>query len=190
MAFCDEAEAISGDILVNFRPTIFSEAVKLGFVMSVAVSFPLVIFPCRTSIHTLLFAKVRSDIWVLNEITKNWDELDRIFFWNTVVCVNIGFNKLNIYIPFSPSETGNFFFFFSKLHVYYDIWKLSLNTSQFHWKDLVSQSNILISMYRMMLLILINCIYVQHKNPGRYLFPVSIWWSKFWNFKVTKFQML
>lgn len=55
VAFCDEE--IAGDILMNFRPTIFSEAVKLGFVMSVAVSFPLVIFPCRTSIHSLLFAK-------------------------------------------------------------------------------------------------------------------------------------
>ena len=73
MAFCDEA--ISGDILVNFRPTIFSEAVKLGFVMSVAVSFPLVIFPCRTSIHTLLFAKVRSLVWFVCEITKNCHEL-------------------------------------------------------------------------------------------------------------------
>jgi hypothetical protein len=31
---------------------------KLGFVISVAVSFPLVIFPCRTSIHSLLFRKV------------------------------------------------------------------------------------------------------------------------------------
>lgn len=61
VAFCDEE--IAGDILMNFRPTIFSEAVKLGFVMSVAVSFPLVIFPCRTSIHSLLFAKV-TIIWM------------------------------------------------------------------------------------------------------------------------------
>ena len=56
VAFCDEE--IAGDILMNFRSTIFSEAVKLGFVMSVAVSFPLAIFPCRASIYTLLFAKV------------------------------------------------------------------------------------------------------------------------------------
>ena len=34
------------------------ELVKFGFVLSVAVSFPLVIFPCRTSIHSLIFRKV------------------------------------------------------------------------------------------------------------------------------------
>ena len=31
---------------------------KLGFVIAVAFSFPLVIFPCRTSIHSLIFRKV------------------------------------------------------------------------------------------------------------------------------------
>jgi hypothetical protein len=35
-----------------------ADLMKLGFVISVAVSFPLVIFPCRTSIHSLLFRKV------------------------------------------------------------------------------------------------------------------------------------
>ena len=58
VAFCDEE--VMGDILMNFRPTIFSEAVKMGFVLSVAVSFPLVIFPCRASLYTLLFSKVSS----------------------------------------------------------------------------------------------------------------------------------
>ena len=28
---------------------------RLGFCVSVAVSFPLVLFPCRTSIHSLIF---------------------------------------------------------------------------------------------------------------------------------------
>ena len=36
------------------------ETIKLGFVLSVAVSFPLVIFPCRTAIHSLVFRKVSS----------------------------------------------------------------------------------------------------------------------------------
>ena len=59
VAFCDDE--IQGDILMNFRPTIFSEAVKFGFVLSIAVSFPLVIFPCRASIYTMFFAKVMSN---------------------------------------------------------------------------------------------------------------------------------
>lgn len=46
---------VVGDILLSFRPSIVGEAIKLGFVLSVAVSFPLVIFPCRLSINSLLF---------------------------------------------------------------------------------------------------------------------------------------
>lgn len=56
IAFYDDE--ITGDVLMNFRPTFFSELIKLGFVMSTVISFPLVIFPCRASIYTLLFAPV------------------------------------------------------------------------------------------------------------------------------------
>ena len=63
VAFCDEE--ISGDILLSFKPTIFSEAVKMGFVIAVAASFPLVIFPLRASIYTLCFQKVRHIIFQL-----------------------------------------------------------------------------------------------------------------------------
>ncbi|XP_013417027.1 putative sodium-coupled neutral amino acid transporter 10 [Lingula anatina] len=55
IAFCDVS--VSGDVLMNFKPTIFSEAIKMGFVLSVAVSFPLCIFPCRASINTLFFSE-------------------------------------------------------------------------------------------------------------------------------------
>lgn len=47
-----------GNLLMSFSPTIASEVIKLGFVLSVAVSFPLVIFPCRASLHSLLFRRV------------------------------------------------------------------------------------------------------------------------------------
>ncbi|KAL1128842.1 hypothetical protein AAG570_013376 [Ranatra chinensis] len=42
---------------MNFSPTLTSDVVKIGFVLSVAVSFPLVIFPCRASLYSLLFSK-------------------------------------------------------------------------------------------------------------------------------------
>lgn len=53
VAFYDRE--VVGDILLSFRPSIMGEAIKLGFVLSVAVSFPLVIFPCRLSINSLLW---------------------------------------------------------------------------------------------------------------------------------------
>lgn len=53
-----QKEALSGNVLTEFQNSPLIIVFKLGFVLSVAVSFPLVIFPCRTSIHSLLFRKV------------------------------------------------------------------------------------------------------------------------------------
>ncbi len=47
----------SATLVITVRGNV-ADLMKLGFVISVAVSFPLVIFPCRTSIHSLLFRKV------------------------------------------------------------------------------------------------------------------------------------
>jgi len=49
---------ITGNILMSFTPTLMSDVIKMGFVLSVAVSFPLVIFPCRASLFSLLFKRV------------------------------------------------------------------------------------------------------------------------------------
>ncbi|XP_035694467.1 putative sodium-coupled neutral amino acid transporter 10 [Branchiostoma floridae] len=54
VAFC---ELVKGDVLLNFSSTFMAEVVKMGFCLSVAVSFPLMIFPCRQSIDTLFFRK-------------------------------------------------------------------------------------------------------------------------------------
>uniref|UniRef100_A0A224XIA2 Putative amino acid transporter protein n=1 Tax=Panstrongylus lignarius TaxID=156445 RepID=A0A224XIA2_9HEMI len=55
IAYCNQS--FTGNLMMNFSPTLWSEVIKVGFVLSVAVSFPLVIFPCRASIHSLLFSK-------------------------------------------------------------------------------------------------------------------------------------
>nr|XP_019526123.2 putative sodium-coupled neutral amino acid transporter 10 [Aedes albopictus] len=51
----------SGNILVNFSPSYVSDIIKIGFVLSVAFSFPLAIFPCRVSLYSLLYKKTHSD---------------------------------------------------------------------------------------------------------------------------------
>ncbi|CAB3259638.1 unnamed protein product [Arctia plantaginis] len=51
---------ISGNILMSLSPTMASDVIKLGFVMSVAFSFPLIIFPCRASLYSFLYKKVHS----------------------------------------------------------------------------------------------------------------------------------
>lgn len=56
IAFC--TQSFTGNILLSFEPSITSELIKMGFVFSVAFSFPLVIFPCRASLNSLLFRRV------------------------------------------------------------------------------------------------------------------------------------
>ena len=48
---------LAGNILTSYEPTNVVRLIKIGFGISVAMSFPLVIFPCRTAIHSLLFPK-------------------------------------------------------------------------------------------------------------------------------------
>ncbi|RDD43925.1 putative sodium-coupled neutral amino acid transporter 10 [Trichoplax sp. H2] len=51
-AFC--FDGVKGDVLMNFGNGVVSALIKLGFVLSIVVSFPLAIFPCRASINSLL----------------------------------------------------------------------------------------------------------------------------------------
>ncbi|XP_032664975.1 putative sodium-coupled neutral amino acid transporter 10 [Odontomachus brunneus] len=58
IAFC--TQSFTGNILLSFEPSVTSELIKIGFVFSVAFSFPLVIFPCRASLNSLLFRRVHT----------------------------------------------------------------------------------------------------------------------------------
>lgn len=49
---------IVGDILLSLPPSFTADMLKFGFVISVALSFPLMVFPCRQSLNTLLFSTV------------------------------------------------------------------------------------------------------------------------------------
>ncbi|XP_053974966.1 putative sodium-coupled neutral amino acid transporter 10 isoform X1 [Hylaeus volcanicus] len=58
IAFC--TQPFTGNILMSFEPSLSSEMIKMGFVFSIAFSFPLVIFPCRASLNSLLFRRVHT----------------------------------------------------------------------------------------------------------------------------------
>ncbi|KAG8227486.1 hypothetical protein J437_LFUL002375 [Ladona fulva] len=49
---------LTGNILMSFPSSFSMQAIKLFFVASIACSFPLVIFPCRASLHSLLYRRV------------------------------------------------------------------------------------------------------------------------------------
>lgn len=62
VAFYDQA--FSGNVLLSLKPSFASDIIQMGFVLSVAVSFPLMVFPCRASLYSLLYHRV-------SLITKN-----------------------------------------------------------------------------------------------------------------------
>ncbi|XP_012937797.1 putative sodium-coupled neutral amino acid transporter 10 isoform X2 [Aplysia californica] len=51
------SQDIPGDVIAIFPSTLVSEMMKLCFVFSIVITFPVIIFPCRASIYTLLFAR-------------------------------------------------------------------------------------------------------------------------------------
>ena len=50
-------EPFQGNILLFLSPGFISTLTKVAFVFTVVISFPLCLFPCRTSLHSLLFKK-------------------------------------------------------------------------------------------------------------------------------------
>ena len=66
----------------------------MGFALSVAVSFPMVIFPCRTAINSILFA--RKGGGSPNDIAKNYIPQERFVFITTCVVIATLFTAIQI----------------------------------------------------------------------------------------------
>ncbi|XP_020803314.1 putative sodium-coupled neutral amino acid transporter 10 [Drosophila serrata] len=102
VAFC--THTFSGNILVNLSTSFGSDIIKIGFVLSIAFSFPLVIFPCRASIYSLLYRKGHTES--SSYIPEQRFRLITIFIVGFSLCVALVIPSVELIIGLVGSTIG------------------------------------------------------------------------------------
>lgn len=87
---------IRGDILANFSSGLLADTIKAGFWISIVISFPLIIFPLRLSIHSLLFTNEKKGEQVVSSAA---DYIPQDRFTIITVCIVLGTLTIGILVP-------------------------------------------------------------------------------------------
>ncbi|ALC41671.1 CG30394 [Drosophila busckii] len=103
VAFC--TQSFSGNILINLSPSFGSDIIKIGFVLSIAFSFPLVIFPCRASIYSLLYRK-HCQVEMTSYIPEQRFRWITVFIVVSALCVALAIPSVELIIGLIGSTIG------------------------------------------------------------------------------------
>lgn len=95
MAFHEQT--LYGNILLAFHPSLTTTLTKIGFIVTLLMSFPLCLFPCRTSVHSLTVGKMRK--------SANFQPLPTSASEATLVGMS-GVDNANNFNKASKAETG------------------------------------------------------------------------------------
>lgn len=87
-AFHDQK--LYGNILLAFTPSITTTLTKIGFIVTLLMSFPLCLFPCRTSVYSLTFGKLKKTI-NFQQLPTSTDEESTV----KMNCDSIGVGRLH-----------------------------------------------------------------------------------------------
>ena len=93
LGYATYIDFVEGNVLKNFSPNFILDLIKLGFAVSVVVGFPLMIFPCRQSIHTLFFSQQPTD----GVATKTY--IEPFMFKAITLCIVLSTMMVALFIP-------------------------------------------------------------------------------------------
>lgn len=99
-------QTLSGNILVNFTPSLSNDVITIGFVLSIAASFPLVIFPCRTSLESLLQRRAHHTIETSSYIPESKFKPLTLFIIGTTMVLGILVPSVEVIISLVGSTIG------------------------------------------------------------------------------------
>ncbi|KAF0289483.1 putative sodium-coupled neutral amino acid transporter 10 [Amphibalanus amphitrite] len=85
--------SFGGNILVHLVPSPVTRWINIGFVMSIALGFPLVVYPCRVSVNSLLFRRPGSSL----ELPQN--HIPELRFKCITFCILASAMCIGIVIP-------------------------------------------------------------------------------------------